>query len=62
MVHSMPIRRPLGGLPWRLREGIVIGVREILGAMLMYFIVWVLIAKFALLVVVRWPDQRPAHP
>jgi hypothetical protein len=66
-------------LPWMLREGIVMGfvytmakdgveisLPKLLGAMLMYFIVWALIAKLALPVVIRWLDQRaaarPAHP
>jgi hypothetical protein len=62
-----------GTLPWMLREGIVMGLvftvakdgveislPKILGAMLMYFIVWALIAKFALPVAVRWLDQRAA--
>ncbi|MFZ5783672.1 MAG: hypothetical protein ACOY4R_26030 [Pseudomonadota bacterium] len=59
------------GLPWMLREGIIMGfaftvggtgmevsLPKILGAMLMFFIVWSLIAKFALPIAIRWLDQR----
>ena len=35
---------------------------KMLGAMLMFFLVWSLIAKFALPVVMRWLDQRAGLP
>ncbi len=60
-------------LPWMIREGIVMGfafsmardgmevsLPKVFGAMLMYFIVWALIVKFALPIAIRWLDQRSA--
>lgn len=62
-------------LPWMLREGIVMGfafsaggtgmemsLPKMLGGMLMFFLVWALIAKFALPIVMRWLDQRAGLP
>jgi hypothetical protein len=58
-------------LPWMLREGIVMGLAymtagtgmeislpKLLGTLVMYFLVWSLIAKFALPVAMRWLDAR----
>ena len=58
-------------LPWMLREGIVMGLvynvagvgmemslPKLLGATVMFFLVWSLVAKFALPVAMRWLDQR----
>jgi hypothetical protein len=58
-------------LPWMLREGIVMGLvynvastgmevslPKLLGATVMFFLVWSLIAKFALPVAMRWLDRR----
>jgi len=58
-------------LPWMMREGIIMGfafsmardgvevsLPKILGAMLMFFIVWVLICKYALPYAIHWLDQR----
>lgn len=62
-------------LPWMLREGIVMAfafstggvgmemsLPKILGGVLMFFLVWSLIAKFALPMVMRWLDQRAGLP
>lgn len=62
-------------LPWMLREGIVMAfafsaggvgmemsLPKMLGGMLMFFLVWSLIAKFALPMVMRWLDQRAGLP
>ncbi|MBN9538578.1 MAG: hypothetical protein IKE60_26605 [Reyranella sp.] len=62
-------------LPWMLREGIVMGfafsaggvgmemsLPKILGAMVMFFVVWALIAKIALPIVMRWLDHRAGVP
>lgn len=58
-------------LPWMLKEAIVMGLAfntagtgmevslpKILGATVMFFLVWSLMAKFALPVAMRWLDQR----
>jgi hypothetical protein len=58
-------------LPWMLREGIVMGLvynvastgmeaslPKLLGATIMFFLVWSLVTKFALPVAMRWLDQR----
>jgi hypothetical protein len=58
-------------LPWMLREGIVMGLvynvastgmevslPKLLGATVMFFLVWSLMARFALPVAMRWLDQR----
>jgi hypothetical protein len=58
-------------LPWMLREGIIMGLvyniagtgmeaslPKILGATVMFFLVWSLIAKFALPIAMRWLDRR----
>jgi hypothetical protein len=58
-------------LPWMLKEGIIMGfafmvggtgmevsLPKILGAMLMFFIVWSLMAKFALPIAIGWLDRR----
>lgn len=60
-------------LPWMLREAIVMGLvynvaatgiemslPKLLGATIMYFLVWSLIARFALPIAMRWLDQRAA--
>ncbi len=62
-------------LPWMLREGIVMAfvfnaggtgmemsLPKILGSVLMFFLVWSLIAKFGLPMVMRWLDQRAGLP
>lgn len=62
-------------LPWMLREGIVMGfafsvggvgmemsLPKMLGAMVMFFVVWALIAKIALPIVMRWLDHRAGVP
>lgn len=62
-------------LPWMLREGIVMGfafsagsvgmemsLPKMLGATVMFFVVWALIAKFAMPIVMRWLDQRAGVP
>jgi hypothetical protein len=62
-------------LPWMLREGIVMGfafsaggvgmemsLPKILGTMVMFLVVWALIAKIALPIVMRWLDQRAGVP
>lgn len=61
-------------LPWMLREAIAMGLvfntagtgmeislPKILGATVMFFLVWSLMAKFALPVAMRWLDQRAAR-
>ena len=58
-------------LPWMLREGIIMGLAymmagtgieislpKFLGAMVMFFLVWSLIAKFALPIAMNWLDKR----
>ncbi len=58
-------------LPWMLREAIVMGfvyniagtgmemsLPKLLGATIMFFLVWSLIARFALPIAMRWLDQR----
>lgn len=58
-------------LPWMLREAMIMGLAynvagtgieaslpKILGATVMFFLVWSLMAKFALPVAMRWLDQR----
>jgi len=58
-------------LPWMIREGIIMGfafsmardgvevsLPKILGAMLMFFIVWALMCKYVLPYAMRWLDQR----
>lgn len=60
-------------LPWMLKEAIVMGLAynvagtgieaslpKILGATIMFFLVWSLMAKFALPVAMRWLDRRAA--
>ncbi|CAN5829461.1 hypothetical protein BH11PSE3_BH11PSE3_18580 [soil metagenome] len=69
LVAKYMMSRP--GLPWMLKEGIVMGMAynvagtgieislpKFLGAMVMFFVVWALIAKFALPIAIRWLDQR----
>jgi hypothetical protein len=58
-------------LPWMLREGIIMGLAynvagtgmevslpKLLGATVMFFLVWSLMAKFALPIAMRWLDRR----
>jgi hypothetical protein len=69
LVAKYMMSRP--GLPWMLKEGMVMGLAynaagtgieislpKFLGAMVMFFIVWAMIAKFALPIAIRWLDQR----
>ncbi len=62
-------------LPWMLREAIVMGLAynvastgvevslpKLLGATAMFFLVWSLMAKFALPVAMRWLDRRAGLP
>lgn len=62
-------------LPWMLREGIVMGLAymmastgmeislpKFLGTLVMYFLVWSMIAKFALPIAMRWLDGRARRP
>jgi hypothetical protein len=61
--------------PWMLREGIIMGLAyntagtgmemslpKLFGAMAMFFLVWFLIARFALPSVMRWLDRRARLP
>lgn len=63
-----------GSLPWMLREGIIMGfafsmsrdgvevsLPKVLGAMLMFLVVFSLLVKFVFPVVMRWLDQRAAN-
>jgi hypothetical protein len=58
-------------LPWMLKEGVVMGLvynvsnagmemslPKLMGALVMFFLVWSLMVKFALPVAMRWLDQR----
>jgi hypothetical protein len=58
-------------LPWMLREGIIMGLAymmagtgieislpKFLGSMVMFFLVWSLMAKFALPIAMDWLDKR----
>ncbi|WP_421999007.1 hypothetical protein [Reyranella sp.] len=62
-------------LPWLLREGIVMGlaymtastgmeisIPKLLGALVMYFIVWALMVKYIVPPVMRWLDHRAQVP
>ncbi|MBI2740193.1 MAG: hypothetical protein HYX38_27060 [Rhodospirillales bacterium] len=62
-------------LPWMLREAIVMGLAyntagtgmevslpKLLGATVMFFLVWSLMAKFALPVALRWLDRQAGVP
>jgi hypothetical protein len=62
-------------LPWMLREGIIMGLAynaaangmevslpKLLGATVMFFLVWSLVAKFALPIAMRWLDRRAGLP
>lgn len=61
-------------LPWMLREGIIMGfafsmardgvevsLPKVLGAMVMFFIVWALICRYALPYAMRWLDTQAAR-
>ena len=62
-------------LPWMLREGIIMGLAynvaatgmevslpKLLGATVMFFLVWSLMARFALPIAMRWLDRRAGLP
>lgn len=71
MVVRYFMTRPL---PWMLREAIIMGLvfnsagtgmevslPKLLGATLMFFLVWSVMASLALPVAMRWLDRRAAH-
>ena len=62
-------------LPWMLREAVIMGLAyntastgievslpKLLGATVMFFLVWSLMAKFALPIALRWLDRRAGLP
>jgi hypothetical protein len=69
LVAKYMMSRP--GLPWMLKEGIVMGLAynvggtgmeislpKFIGALVMFLVVWAMIAKFVLPIAIRWLDQR----